>query len=444
MVQASQKHRGRNALGGVVGNVLEWYDFAVFGFFAPVIGRQFFPSDNELASLLAAFGAFAGAYLARPVGGILFGQLGDRRGRKQALQTSVLLMGVCTLAIGLLPTHEQVGLVAPVLLLLLRVAQGLSVGGELVSSVSFATEIAPPHRRGWYGSWAFCSVTAGIALGSAVAAAITWLLSQSSVEAWGWRLPFLAGIGIGWFGLWMRRGMVESPHFVRAGAESNPVATVMRTQYRRVFLVTALVLAEGAGFYLFFVWWPVFMTELVRPPLAHALWYNLLAMGVLIVLTPVMGALSDVFGRKSMLVFFNALLALAAGPLFSLLAQGSWSPLAVQVFFAVLISGLAGPLPAALAEMFPTEMRVSGIGIGYNLALAFFGGTAPLVCTWLVATTQRVEAPAYYLAALALVSLVAAITADFRYRGERFGPGRSRSRRSLVVLPPPPAAPPGG
>ena len=207
------RHLKKNIISGTVGNILEWYDFAVFGYFAPIIGAQFFPSEDKMASILSAFGVFAAGYLVRPLGGMVFGSIGDRLGRKKALQLSVAMMAFPTVLIGFLPTYAQIGVAAAVLLVALRLIQGISVGGELIGSISFITEIAPANRRGLYGSWSMFSAIVGVMLGSLVATLVHGMLADQQVHDWGWRIPFLAGFVIAGFGVWMRRGMVETPAF---------------------------------------------------------------------------------------------------------------------------------------------------------------------------------------------------------------------------------------
>jgi len=209
----SEKEDGSRArrpiLAGIVGNVMEWYDFAVYGYFAAIIGRHFFPAENPVSSLLAAFGVFAAGFLMRPVGSIVFGHIGDRAGRKAALTLSVLAMAIPTLLIGLLPTFAQIGLAAPALLVLLRLVQGLSVGGEYGTSITFLVERASPERRGFFGGWSVVGATGGILLGSAVGAVVTTVLGAAETAAWGWRVPFLLGITVGLTGLYLRRTLIE-------------------------------------------------------------------------------------------------------------------------------------------------------------------------------------------------------------------------------------------
>jgi MHS family proline/betaine transporter-like MFS transporter len=433
----------------VVGNVLEWYDFAVYGFLAPVIATQFFPSQDRTTSLLGAFGVFAGAYFMRPLGGVMFGHIGDRLGRKRALQLSVLLMALPTAAIGLLPTYASIGSAAAVLLVALRLLQGLSVGGELIGSISFITEISPPDRRGYYGSLALCSSTAGVLLGSMVALAIQELLGQQTLMTWGWRLPFLAGIGIGLFGLWMREGMVETPTFERmkreAQLERSPVREVLRSMPERIAIVAGLVVLTGGGFYMLFVWWPTLLTQLMDPPVRHSLLINSLAMTALMLAIPQAGKLSDAVGRRPVVIAGALGIAVAAHPLFHLVDHASFGQaLLAQLLFAVLISAVTGPMPAMMVELFPARLRYSGVAVGYNISLAIFGGTAPLVSTWIVDYTGSVVAPSFYLVFLAVITFAAALSAPDCSQSihQEELEQQQKARRPLVFPLPPPASDP--
>lgn len=419
----SSKHLGRNILGGVVGNILEWYDFALFGYFAPVLGALFFPSQDHLASTVKAFGIFAGGYLMRPLGAVLFGHIGDRLGRKRALQISVIMMAIPTTLMSVLPTHAQIGMLAPVLLVVLRLIQGVSVGGELVGSVAYLTEIAPPARRGFLGSLSCCSVDGGIMLGSAMAAGAYGVLGHDAVQSWGWRLPFLLGIVVGLCGLWFRKGLAESDYFERvkeAGKiEEHPVVSVIRSMPLRIVQLVALLSIFGGGFYAFFVWWPLYLTKFVSPAVPHALLVNTIAMLVLVVLYPVAGWLSDRVGRKRTMIFFLTVLLLATYPLVLWTDYGLfWGALFCQIIFAALMAGLSAPMPALMAEMFPTHKRYSGIGMAYNMSLGVIGGTAPLICTWLASIKGHVALPALYLMVLTAVSLAALLTIRIKQGGD--------------------------
>ena len=406
-------HPKRNTIGGVVGNVLEWYDFAVYGYFAPIIGAQFFPTENKLAALISAFGVFAAGYMMRPLGGMIFGQIGDRIGRKRALQISVLMMAIPTTLIGLLPTYASVGIWASVGLVALRLIQGVSVGGELIGSISFITEIAPRKRRGYYGSWTMVSAIAGVLLGSLMATVMTNMLDAATMSAWGWRLPFLVGILIGGFGLWMRKGMAESPDFEKIEStgevSQSPVTEALRQHPAQIIHVGSMVMCLGGGFYMLFVWWPTYLNTIVDPPIAHSLLVNTISMVALSALIPFAGALSDRLGRKRVLIASHLAMVVVAWPLFYITDYSAvLAALACQLVFAFLMSGIEGPMPAAMVEMFPTKTRFSGVAIGYNVSLAVFGGTSPLVCTWLISATGDIAAPAYYLIAMAFIGFVAA------------------------------------
>jgi len=404
----------RSIVGGVVGNVLEWYDFAVFGYFAPVIAEQFFPAGNPTAGLLGAFAIFSGAYFMRPIGGALLGGLGDRKGRRHALQLSVMLMAAPTTAMALLPTYARVGWLAPVLLLICRLVQGLSVGGELVGSMSYVTESAAPGRRGLAGSFVVCSATVGVTLGSAIATLIDRGLDPGQVASWGWRAPFAAGLLLGLFGLWMRSGLDESPAYRQlardGGLARQPVREVVRTMRGSIAMVGCLVALSGGGFYVLFVWWPTFLAGFVDPPIASALALNTLSMCVLGVLTPVAGWLSDVHGRRVIVTSSVIGVGVLAVPLFRLAATGSaGAALFAQLVFAVLMAGVSGPLPAAMMELFPARLRQSGVSLGYNISVAMFGGTAPLMATLLITRTASPIAPACYLVFLAGLSALPAL-----------------------------------
>jgi len=413
-MQTPVPHTKRNTIAGVVGNVLEWYDFAVFGYYAPVIGSLFFPSESKYAALIKAFGVFASGYLMRPIGGVIFGHLGDRMGRKKALQISVLMMALPTTCLGLVPGYERIGLAAPVILIILRLLQGISVGGEFIGSMSFTAEIAPADRRGLYGSWAVMSAVGGIMLGSAVATVMQAFLSNESMLSWGWRLPFLAGIAIGGFGLWMRKGMIETPDFEKLkasqGVYRSPVIQVIRHMPARIAHAAAIVFLFGGGFYMLFVWWPTYLTHMVEPAIPHAMMINTLATLALIALIPISGHVSDKVGRRKLLAFSCMAMAVAVYPLFAWTDHGVFlSALVAQLIFALIFCNIESSMPATLAEMFPTNTRFSGVAIGYNLTLGVIGGTAPMVSTWLVAATGDLASPAYYLIVLALISFFAAL-----------------------------------
>jgi MHS family proline/betaine transporter-like MFS transporter len=405
----------RTVTAGAIGNALEWYDFGLFGYFAPIISSQFFPSADPRAALLNTFGVFAAGFLMRPLGAILFGHLGDRMGRKWALGLSVLLMAVPTALVGLLPTYHQIGLAAPLLLLLVRLLQGLSVGGEYVGSMSYLAESAQPGRRGFDSSW--CNVSGGVGglVGSGLATVITRVLSPEQVADWGWRLPFLVSIPGGVASWWLRQSIAESPCFTEVSQAGKVARLPLRESLqsdRAAFLTIAgLSLLASIGWYLPWVWLVTWLDDINQPaiPQWEALASSTLASAVLIVLTPMAGALSDRLGRKPVILAGSVGYLVLSYPLFLLMSHGTFAAaLSGQLVSAVLTALYGGAALAAFVELFPTRTRYSGLALSYNLAVAICGGTTPLVATWLVNATGSTLAPAFYLMAAALGTTLAA------------------------------------
>ena len=403
-------HR-RMVLAGIAGNVMEWYDFAVYGYFAPIIGRHFFPSDDSNASLIAAFGVFAAGFLMRPLGGLVFGHIGDRIGRKAALTVSVLAMAIPTFLIGLLPSHATLGALASVLLVLLRMVQGVSVGGEFTTSVVFLVEGAPRGRRGLGGSWSTVGATAGTLFGSAVGALLNVLLPRDAVAAWGWRLPFLAGLGVGLAGLYIREHIPEpQPATHRERPSRSPVTDALRSQWRTMLRIAALNVFNAVSFYMVFVYVVTYMEKITHLSPATALNVNTLNMVVLLAALPA-GALSDRLGRKPMLLSATIGGLFLAWPLFWLLDHPHpFLVLIGQLGFSLLIGAFAGVIPVTMVEAFPARVRCSAVSIGYNLCLGLLGGTTPVVATWLIARTHDDLSPAFYIMATAAVSLTIVLT----------------------------------
>jgi MHS family proline/betaine transporter-like MFS transporter len=403
----------RLVLAGAAGNVMEWYDFAVYGYFAPVIGRHFFPSDHPTTSLIASFGAFAAGFLMRPVGGLVFGHIGDTMGRKAALTLSVLAMAIPTFLIGVLPDHSQIGPTAALLLVLLRMIQGLSVGGEYTTSIVFLVEGAAPHRRGLAGSWSVFGATAGILLGSALGAITTSSLSPGALYAWGWRLPFLLGLLVGLAGLYIRRHIPEPSREAPEGPGTgkSPVLEAFRTQWPSILEVAAFNALNAVGFYLIFVYVVTYLKEVVHVRAAQALDINTANMVLLLLLVPVAGALSDQLGRKPVLLAATVGVLLLAWPLFWLMHHPNVALVLLgQMGFAVLVALFLGVMPAAMVEAFPGRVRCSGLSVGYNLCLGVLGGTTPMVATYLIGRSHDDLSPAYYLMAAAAVSLCVILT----------------------------------
>ena len=411
-------------VAGTIGNVIEWYDFAVYAYFAPTIGTLFFPSDIPNRSLLLSFGVFGVGFFMRPVGGLFFGHYGDTRGRRNALAATVILMGASTFVIGLLPPYGRIGILAPLSLLALRLAQGFSAGGEWAGVAAFLVEYARPGRRGLTGSWQQVSVGAGFLAGSAVATLLTSTLTTETLTAWGWRLPFLFGLVIALVGLYLRLGLADTPRF-RALEESGQVARAPITEafsaHRRGLLtVVGFTLSGTVAYYVFLAYFPTYVSAVLKLPVREASLINTIGLAVFIVLIPFAGALSDRVGRKPLLLAHAAGCAILGYPLFRLMeaTRSFWVILAAQLVGITLEALFSGPAPAAYSEIFPTRIRYTAISVPYNLAVAAFGGTAPFIATYLVGATGNRLSFTFYLIAAGLVSFVVYLTLTETYRAD--------------------------
>jgi MFS transporter, MHS family, proline/betaine transporter len=405
----------RTLMTGAIGNVLEWYDFALYGYFAPVFAAMFFPSDQPSVSLLSAFGVFAVGFLARPLGALLFGYIGDTVGRREALVWSIILMAIPTVIVGLLPTYATIGIAAPLALTLCRFLQGLSVGGEFTGSVTFLVEHAAPSQRGYIGSWAGFSAQVGALLGSGVGALVASNLTAESLHQWGWRIPFLLGSLIAFAGWYLRTRIPESPafeHVRQAGALSaSPIREVFTHQRIAVAKVIGLVWLHGVGFYLLYVYLTTYLSTVTTVPLATVLTINTVCMLLLAVLIPFMGRLSDTVGQKPLLLIGAAGLAITVYPSFIWLTSNDLPLLwGAYVWLTILMSCYFGPFFAVVVELFPTAQRYTGLSAGYNIAAALFGGTAPLVATLLIEWSGNILSPSLYVSLCAFISLSVILT----------------------------------
>jgi MHS family proline/betaine transporter-like MFS transporter len=398
----------RGIIAGVVGNMLEWYDFALFGFFAAQIGAHFFPATNPTASLLAAYGTFAAGFLMRPIGGAFFGWIGDKFGRKKALLWSVLAMALPSFAIGILPSEATIGLAAPVLLLVFRLLQGLAVGGEYMASSVFLVEGAVPGKRGLMGAWSPFGCFAGTLLGSAAGLIVNTTLSPNAVMAYGWRIPFLCGLAVALGGIVIRRNFVEQvPHQPPA---KSPIGEAFRLHWRTIAHLILLVAGLSVGFYTTFVYSATWLKQVAGVSAKTAFEINTIAMAVSLGAVLIAGALSDRFGRRPVVAVVSGLLMVVSYPLMSLEAGGQWIAVFVgQVVLSLLVSAASGVLAATMAELAPWRVRCTVLSISYNFGVALLGGTTPLVAAWLVSRTGFSLAPAVYLAVSAALSFIGAL-----------------------------------
>lgn len=394
----------RVILVGLIGNVMEWYDFAVYGYFATIIGKLFFPASDPAVSLIASFGAFAAGFLVRPLGGLVLGRIGDLVGRQQAMTFSVMAMAVPTVSMALLPTYESVGIAAPILLILLRIVQGLSVGGEFTSSLIYLAEHAPPNRRSLTAIWGNWGATAGILLGSGVSLLVSTLLSDDQLLRWGWRVPFALGGLVAITG-WLIRSSVHAD--VVAKTSQSPVKEVF-TRYRGDVLRLALLnIGSGVAFYTAFVYAVSYIRNIDHLSESVALELNTLSMLVLLGVLPVAAWLSDRYGRKRLLVVAHVLLLFGAVPLFQLIHSGNDIQILLgEILFALIVGTATAGMVALNVELMPAPIRCTGLAFAYNASMGLFGGTTPLVAAWLIDRTGDPLAPAYWVTATAALSLM--------------------------------------
>jgi len=404
----------RIVVAGLAGNVMEWYDFGTYGFFAAVIGNQFFPAHDPTVSLLASFAVFAVGFIGRPLGALIFGHIGDRSGRKRALMASVVMMALPTMFIGLLPTYSQIGIVAPMLLVILRLFQGLAVGGEFTTSMVLLVEGAQRTRRGFVGSFAPFGAVGGMLIGSAVGAVITEFLPDDTVAAWGWRAAFLFGLLIGAVVLYVRRRLPPDAMIVAiAEARHAPVVTAFKTQWPMILKIIGIVVSLGIGFYLNFVYLTTWLVQYTHISHAEALALNTVGLALQVPLLPLAGSLADRIGVKAVLLLSTIGIAVLSWPLYLLMSRGTAvAIIAGQAIFAVLESGISGSVPAFMVEALPKHVRCTALSFGQNIAMACFGGTVPMVSVALIGATGYPLAPALYLAAAGVVSFLVVLVTN--------------------------------
>ncbi|MFC2970395.1 MFS transporter [Acidimangrovimonas pyrenivorans] len=407
-------------MAGFIGNVVEWYDFALYGYLAGVIAPVFFPAGNPTAGLIATYGIFAAGFLMRPLGAAVFGWFGDRYGRARTMQISVAMMALPTLLLGLLPSYATAGLLAPVLLVLVRILQGLSVGGEFSSSATYLVETAPQGRRGLTGSWANIGSMSGSLLGVGAAALVTNLFPPEAVSAWAWRLPFLGGALLGTTAIWIRRNLHNSERFQQhhAGREdSSPLLQAFTTNRRETLLALGFAAAYGTCYYIAFVYLPEWLSAQGLMARGPALAINTAMTFIVIPLMPLTALVGDrLLPRRSWIGLALFALGALAWPLHHWMLASGGSLVSILTSHAIAFALLSVPLgsgPALFVEMFPESDRLSGYSVAFNIGVGIFGGLTPMIATSLIAATGSAMALALYLIVAAAVAVAAlALTPD--------------------------------
>lgn len=409
-----KKYMNRVLIASLVGSSIEWFDYFLYGTVAALVFNQlFFVTEDPTVGLLLAYASFALAFFIRPFGGIIFSHIGDRIGRKKTLVITLSIMGIATFGMGLLPTYQAIGIWAPILLITLRLIQGLGIGGEWGGALLLAVEYAPPGKRGLFGSVPQMGVTIGMMLGT-LALSIMTLLPEGSFMTWGWRVPFILSALLVLFGLWIRKGIDETPSFKEVQAKGDipkvPLVTTLQTHWREVLIAIGAKVVETAPFYIFGTFVVSYATTYLDFSNRAVLNAVMIATIITTILIPIMGSLSDKIGRKPLYIFGTVGMILYAFPYFWLIQQGSVLLLTIATIIGlgIIWAPITAVLGTMFSEIFSAEVRYTGISLGYQIGAALAGGTAPLVATALLATFNDSYVPvALYIIFTAVVSLLA-------------------------------------
>lgn len=407
----SRKTLHRAIAAAAIGNCMEWFDFGVYSYVAAIIGKVFFPAESIQKGLLYSFAVFAIAFLSRPLGGLFFGPLGDRIGRQRVLAATILLMAGSTFVVGVLPGYASIGFWAPLVLVVARLVQGFSTGGEYGGAATFMVEYAPNRHRGFHCSWLAFGTLAGFALGAGLVTIFTFFLSSQAMDSWGWRVPFLAAGPLGVVGLYLRVKLEDTPAFQQLeSAETlskSPLREILTQYWRELLIIIGFVVLLNVADYEFLSYMPSYLQHTLHLGEKTGLLLVILIMLVMMVLVVPVGSLTDRIGGKRILLVSCIGFLLFSYPAIALITSGSM-PMTIGglLILGLLLVLLLGAQPSMLPAQFPTKVRFAGFAVGYNLSTSAFGGTAPFVVSWLVDVTQNDAMPGYYLIAAAAVALV--------------------------------------
>lgn len=400
-------------LSCIIGNALEWYDFIIYGYFAPILGQLFFPAGDRYSQLMYSFGALAAGFIARPIGAIVFGHIGDRTSRILVLMLSIYVMSIPTAIIGCLPTYAQIGFFAPLLLTILRILQGLAIGGEYTGSMVFLVEHAPKHKQGFFGSLATCSLLMGVILGSAVASFTMHIFTPAQLNSFGWRIPFVLSMVGCAIGIYVRRHLNDDPQqsilnkTKKSSPSLIPIKELFNKYLNQIFIIIALDALTAIGFFTLVIFLPSYFQEYLNIPNTITQYINTTNMIIFAITTVIGGCVADRIGYKLALLYPCVILIVITYPVFTLFpVEGIFSVAIAQTILVSVMGLFFGVIPITLVKMFPVEVRCSGIAIAHNISMACFGGTAPLMATYLIKKTDHnLLSPAYLLIFGAVVSL---------------------------------------
>lgn len=406
--------RRRTLLGAVSGHLIEWYDYGVYGFLAVYIGQAFFVTDNPATSLLASFGAFALSFFIRPLGGLFFGPLADKIGRRTTLVIVLTIMSGSTFLLGVLPTYASIGIAAPILLVLIRCLQGFSAGGEIGTITSFVSEYAGPGKRGYSTSWLMVTAVLGLLLGGAVANGLAWGIGEEAMQQWGWRIPFLIAAPMGAISMYIRLKLEDSPEFKALQEKGEVAKQPLREVWalkRALSLVASIIILHSSVFYLVLTFSSTYLSNVLNFPKSTTLTYVLLSSLIAAVVMPIGGILSDRYGRKPFLLVTGSFTTLSVLWFFNVAPNATPETIFAPMLAVAAFLGLyASSTYATMSELLPTRLRSTGIAIAYNMPVAIFGGSAPLISTWLIQSTGDVSSPVYFYLLTAVISLTALLS----------------------------------
>lgn len=409
----------KNIVAGSLATMFEWYDYAVYGYFAVIIGKNFFPHADKIMEIMSAFAVFATGFIMRPLGAIFFGYIGDRLGRRKALVLSVVMMAISTCLLGVIPTYNQIGILAPIFLVMIRLVQGIAVGGNYGGSFVFAIEHADANKKGFAGSLVELGVIIGFLLGSAVAVMFSNLLGEDNLQEWGWRIPFLLGLIALFAGVYIQKHTEETPSFQRMQNTVKertqlPIASIFKVHKQKMVQAAGFILFDVVGIYILFSYLTTYLTTYTQITTQTALQMNTANLLCMVLCIPLFGMAADRFGYKKIMYFAAVSFLILSYPAFVIFSQGNilqcWI---MQFLFAIVMAAVYGVLPVAIVELFPVDVRYSASSFVCNVSAAIFGGTAPWFSTWLIYKTELLTAPALYLMLISIFGFIATYAMQF-------------------------------